>query len=1035
MTGIFSEYPGAGPRFYQAPPGEHFSRLVARGLRRRLGGDPAALARARIYVGTRRAARALQEAFAHEAAGVTLTPRVQALRDLPPPPGSAPAAAPLRRIMVFARLVRALARHAPDLAREEASAALARQIADLLDEMLAAGIEPKELEKLAPDDHAAHWGRSLEFLRILTGRWPELRALWGVEDAASLHVAAMKARMELWRLEPPQGVVLVAGEAGASAVEREFIRAAARLPQGAVILPWLDDRLGAEEWLKLEEHPEHPSAELSALLAPEGLPREEVPFWEASPESWASSRARLFAQALRPPPFTDAWRAAEREISGLAPAACAGMSLIEARSPREEAAAIAAVMRRVLAEPGRSVALVAPDRALGRRVEAALRRWGIEADDSGGRPLALTPPGVLTSLAARTLCVKPGEPCASADFLSLLKHPLTAPGAPADEEAARESRRRHLRSARLYEVFALRGRRPGAGLEGMGALIGEALAEREASAGRRSDPEAHRARARREAAALEAWFAPLAELLRPLADLAARKEVDCAELLAAHRRAVLALTGGASERGPTGEALADFLDRLAEAAPDLGPISPQAWPALFADLLTGEAARPPGGGHRRALIWGPADARAQAADVTILGGLNEGVWPGLAQPDGWLSRPMRRELGLAPLEAEAGRLAQDFTRIVCGGSEVWLTRSRKQGGAPASASRWLRRLEILLEGFAPEAWSGMRARGEAAMRAAFAAEADAGPARPEERPAPKPPLARRPTRLSVTRIETLSRDPYAVYARDILKLEALPGLEAEPDARLRGRLLHQAVETFVRETRSGLPPEPEAQQLFAAALDEALREIADRPALQENWRMRGLGFARDFLPLEAERRAAGESPVLLEASGSTSLALNSGRRFVLTAQADRIDASPEGGYLLTDYKTGTPPKASAVAAYARQLPLEAAILRRGGFPDLAQTKGAPIRGMFYMAIKPGAERVDFGDSSFRELGVADLDEFADRTLKELQALLEAYEDPARPYLPRLRPKLLTYESDYDHLARVGEWGGEGDEDAEEGGEE
>ncbi len=1031
MTGIFADHPGAGPRFYQAPPGAHFSRLTARGLLRRLGGpraDPAALARATIYVGTRRAARALREAFAHEAGGVTLTPRILAFPDLPPPPGSPPAVAPLRRILTFARLVRGLARHAPDLAREEASAALALQIADLLDEMRTAGIDPRELAFLAPEDHAAHWERSLEFLRILSGAWPEQRRLWGVEDAAALRVAALESRVAAWRTHPPQRPVLVAGEAGRSAAERDFVRAVARLPQGAAILPWLDDTLGAEEWLKLDEHPEHPGGEASALLKLEGLPREDVPWWEA-PAGEALARARLLGHALRPPPFTDAWSAAERNIRALAPQACAGLSLIEARSPREEAAAVATVMRRVLAEPGRTVALVTPDRALGRRAAATLGRWGILADDSGGRPLALTPPGILLSLLARVFCGDPEKPLPATELLSLLKHPLAAAG-----EEPGEARRLHLRLARRYERFALRGRRLGPGLGGAAEAVEGALAEALASAERRSDPEAHRLRAEREAGELRAWIAGLTRILQPLAEAAAPREAEGAALLAAQRQAAFELSGGASERGSTGEALAGFLDRLQEAAPDLGPISPRAWPALFADLLRGEAARPPGGGHRRAFVWGPADARAQTADVVILGGLNEGVWPAASQPDGWLSRPMRRDLGLEPLEAETGRLAQDFARILCGTSEVWLTRSRKQGGAPASASRWLRRLEILLGGYARTDWEAARTRGEAALLTARAAEAESGPPEPEERPAPRPPLERRPRRLSVTRIETLVRDPYAIYAREILGLEPLPALEAEPDALSRGRALHQALESFVKATRAGLPPEEEALALFAEGLEEALAELADRPALQESWRVRAMGFARDFIPREAERRAEGERPVLLETRGEILLPLSSGRRFRLTAEADRIDAAPGGGYLLIDYKTGTPPGGGEVRAWARQLPLEAAILRRGGFPDAAADPEMRIRGLRYVSISPGAKESDF--SSFKELGQPeDLTEFSEKTLQELIWLLETYEDPETPYLPRLRPRLLKFESPYDHLARVGEWGGEeGGEDAGEGGE-
>jgi ATP-dependent helicase/nuclease subunit B len=62
----------------------------------------------------------------------------------------------------------------------------------------------------------------------------------------------------------------------------------------------------------------------------------------------------------------------------------------------------------------------------------------------------------------------------------------------------------------------------------------------------------------------------------------------------------------------------------------------------------------------------------------------------------------------------------------------------------------------------------MRARGNlAGLAAAF--DTPPGDTPPEKRPSPRPPVAARPRSLSVTEIKTLIRDPYAIYARHVLR--------------------------------------------------------------------------------------------------------------------------------------------------------------------------------------------------------------------------------------------------------------------------
>ena len=70
---------------------------------------------------------------------------------------------------------------------------------------------------------------------------------------------------------------------------------------------------------------------------------------------------------------------------------------------------------------------------------------------------------------------------------------------------------------------------------------------------------------------------------------------------------------------------------------------------------------------------------------------------------------------------------------------------------------------------------------------------------PAPRPRPMPPVAVRPDKLSLTRIATLIRDPYAIYARYVLNLRPLNPLRQEPNDRDRGTVVHKILERFVRE--------------------------------------------------------------------------------------------------------------------------------------------------------------------------------------------------------------------------------------------
>ena len=965
--------PQEGPRVFALPPGVDFTRALASGLDGRLAGQPPeAVARVEIWVNTRRAQRALAAAFATGPA--RLLPRIRVVTELPDEPRlplalAAPVPA-LRRKLELARLVRGLIAAEPDLASPSAAFDLADTLGDLLDEMEGEGLGTDAFARVDPAEHAEHWQRSLRFLDLI-GAYA--RAVAGSGGQGRLRAAA-EALAARWDAAPPDHPVIVAGSTGSRGATRVFMAAVARLPQGAIVLPGYDRDLPAAVWRRLgaddagaADHPQHGFRRLADAL---GFDPAAVPAWAPTPPA-APERNALVALALRPAPVTDQWRTEGAALAGGLADACAGLDWIEAPDARAEALAIALVLRRAAAH-GERAALVTPDRTLARRVTAELDRWGLIPDDSAGRPLALTPPGVLL----RLLGGLSGTPLTPATLLALLKHPLvrSAPGA----------RRAHLGLTARLEVRRLRGGAPW--------IVWDDLAAWAADAGD-------------EAAA---WLAWLRATLEPLSDEAHR---PLAAHVARHRAAAEALAAGPDggahalwdeEAGRQALALLETLATEAEAG---GRLDAADYRALFQSLVaTRDVPRDAAITHPGIAIWGTLEARVQAADRIVLGGLNEGVWPRLPGADPWLGRAMRRSAGLPSPDRLIGLSAHDFQQAM-GARHVTVTRALRDAEAPSVASRWLLRLANLLAGLGPEgraALDAAKARGEAWLDLARRLDLPDARVAPARRPAPRPPASARPRELSVTRIETLVRDPYAIYARSVLRLKRLDPPGRQPDALSRGTAIHDALDRFVSLTLDGLPED--AVAVYRAAVHAALDAAAPWPAVNAIWAGRLERSARWFLDTEAERRARAR-PAAREVAGRRAVE-GLAQPFAVTAKADRLDLTAEGAFAIYDYKSGDAPSGRKADFYL-QLHLEAAIAEAGGFEGLPPGRTAHLEVLGINARKVAA----------LDCSPAFLAAFWER----FRGFVAGYQDPATPYVARLRPGHLKFPGDYEHLARFGEW--------------
>lgn len=965
--------PSDTPRLCALPPGVDFARELVAGLSARQGdAPPEDWARVTLFVNTRRMQRRIREVFddgppralprIRLITDLALDPRVS---DLPPP------AAPLRRQLEIAQLVSRLLQAEPDFAPLDAAFDLADSLSALMDEMHGEGVDPDAITNLDVTDESGHWARSLRFFEIVKAYFDPANDAPGTEQRQR---AAIEGLARHWQQAPPADPVIVAGSTGSRGATALMIEAVARLPQGAVVLPGFDFDMPQRVWDGLDDAltgEDHPQFRFRALMDRLGLTAADIARWtEARPV--APGRNALVSLSLRPAPVTDAWLSEGPHLDGIA-AATAGLTLLEAPSPRIEAEAIALRLRHAI-ERGETAALITPDRMLTRQVASALDRWQVMPDDSAGLPLALSPPGRFL----RQVADLRGQRVSPAPLLSLLKHPLC--------HSASDDRNSHLLRTRELEL-SLRAKGPA--FPGAGDLRRWAERTGDKDPGRL-----------RWADWLGACLSGLENIgTLPLATAHA-ETITLAETLATGPDADGA--GGLWDRaaGRTARAACDQIARHADAG---GPVRPSDYAALLFNVLSGGEVRDRDVGHPQVLIWGTLEARVQTADLTILGGMNEGSWPGAAAPDPWLNRRMRKAAGLLLPERRIGLAAHDYMQAVAG-RDVWITRSLRNDEAETVPSRWINRLTNLLGGLRQQggaiALDGMRDRARPWLSAATGLS-DVDKVDPVPRPSPRPPAKARPRRMSVTDIATLIRDPYAIYARRILGLSALDPLTPEPDARLKGTVIHKVFEAFL--DKHVPPTDPAARDLLLSTAAEVLQTECPWPTMRHLWLAHLDRVADWFLATEADRQTIA-TPRHFEIEGAAS---TTEPPVTLTAKADRIDIS-DTGVILYDYKTGTVPSDKAQKHFEKQLLLEAALVARGGFEKIGTTR---VRAAEYIGV-----------GSTKKIVPAPLDEHSpERVWSEFEQLMAHWHQPQTGFSARMAPERIQHDGDYDHLARRGEW--------------
>ncbi len=990
------------PQVYSIAAHRGFADALVAGLVPRYSQEDLGLARLTLLVPSSRAARTISEAFVRHtgeagAAGM-LMPRMvtvgdinldEALGALLDPLGASdvpPAVEPTRRWLELAQLI-ALERaeQGDPVLPGAALLRLARETARTMDRML---VEEKSPEDLLSEpvldmlgDLSEHWKRSLRLFARVQERWRARLGERGEVDAATRRNLLFARAALKWRDDAPPTPIVAAGVTSASPALARMLRVIAGLPQGAVVLPDLDLTLSDEAWDELGQAgatPEpdgeifgakdaltHPQYHLKLLLERMGIARAEVRGWHRKGATASDpARSHAISSLFLPPNASRSWITLGQDKRRLS-----GVRLMTNATSEEEAQAIAMLAREALEEPGKRVAVITADRSLARRVAQHLARWNIEADDTAGRALSLTPAGRLLGLLAELA----SHGAAPAELIGMLAHPLVR-----SEDG--EARRKWLQALRAFDR-ELRGPSPAPGLAPLRAIAAKA--------------------------GVSEWWDEAEAIIAPLLDLA--ETTPFADALDTLARAAEALAGEAVWSREDGRALAGMVEdlRLHARALDTRIDPPDLAPTLR-DAMDEIAVRPPYGGHPRIAIYGLLESRGSRADLVICGGLNEGTWPQAPGADALLAPGVLRALGVPGAEFRIGLAAHDMAGAM-GAPEVVLSRAQRDADGPTLPSRFLLRVEALLGDLVDE--HREQRIGQLLPKLGRAPQ----PAPEYPRPIPRPTADQRRVDIKVTALDRLLGDPYQFYAGEILHLRSLDPLAADPfsDPALRGTLVHDILDAWhkARVVDPALAIVPFAREKFA--------EAQVHPLFKGLWQPRILAALERFEEWVNTAAQEGRAVIATEAKGSMVV-----DGVKVRGRADRIDRMPDGDLAIVDYKTGGPPSAAQVeAGYALQMGLLGLIARDGGFDADEQVITGDTSGYEYWSLAKKKGEFGYVDEPLktgRKTKGLTPEEFLPAHERYLAMAIGKYLLGDAPFTAKENPDYPSY-SDYDQLMRLEEW--------------
>ncbi|MCY3642214.1 MAG: PD-(D/E)XK nuclease family protein [Acidimicrobiaceae bacterium] len=293
---------------------------------------------------------------------------------------------------------------------------------------------------------------------------------------------------------------------------------------------------------------------------------------------------------------------------------------------------------------------------------------------------------------------------------------------------------------------------------------------------------------------------------------------------------------------------------------------------------------------------------------------------------------------------------------------------------------------------------------------------------------------------SASRLEMWAGCPHAYFMRYVLRVEAID--DADDDHRIspleRGSLVHRILERWLAEAiADGAVPAPKVRwpeswrtHLLAVGEEEcdrlAARGLVGRRLYWEHDRRQILADLVRFLDFDDEQRARyGSQPTAVElgfgmphsASGPVSVEIGNGRSMNVRGSIDRVDATPHGGLLVVDYKTGSDrayeklgPEDPTLGGHRLQLVLYDLAARR--LLDIADT--ADGHGAYWFVSTKG---------QFSDIGYA-TNAARRRVLKAVNAIVDGVGDglfPLHPDEPVWRPWVPCGYCDPDGMGTRDQW--------------
>lgn len=976
---------------FTIPPTESFSDSFVRTILKETEKNRSELTKYLILLPTRRACRVIRDAFLRQTNGTPiLLPRLQAIGDIDEgelffnlngedsldckPPISS-----MKRQAYLAQIISKL----PDFSKSPAhNISLANALGQLLDQIYTEDLDISELPSLVDSQKfAAHWQITLDFLKIISEYWPQILNEIGMIDAADRRNILSNKLNDTWISNPPNHPIIAAGTTGSIPSTAKLLKTILTLPNGRIVLPGIDTYMSNNAWDNIDET--HPQATLKNLLISLEKDRNDIKIWGCVDDNTETIKEKFISDALIPAKNSDIWQSmkgsekTKQEII----TSLVNTHLYECDTSQEEATIISLIIRESLEHKEKITAVVTPDRQLAKRIAVSCERWGIQLDDSAGKNLEQTTIGSFL-ISSAEVCLNQISPVY---LLSFLKHPLNTGG-------DFKNFRKHIR---LLDKQVLRGLKPDSGFKGIIKKYNKILDDEYQNNPNPINFE---------------FINYLENLFKEFYNLFHNNQPhDFKKYLTEH---IKFIENCSKEEflwsGEEGEEASKFLSELLEASPLLPKVKGSDYLLILKQLMKQKSVRPKYGTHPRLMILGQLEARLINADRVILSSLNEGKWPSDSKHDPWMSRPMRQDFGLPPLERSIGLSAHDFVQGFCK-KEVFLTRSKKQDGSPTVPSRWLQRISTLLKAYDISEDIIKKNEFNEYKNQLNLAKNKISIKRPE----PTPPINVRPTNISVTSIDTWLKDPYSIYAKYILKIKNIDPLEKEWSHIEKGNLLHKILEKFNKDNKSIITNDC-IDKFITIAKDEF--ELNGNEAIKDFWLPKIYKIGKWYINHETSWRKQAR-PIAFEEKGFIEINKEN-INFTIFGRVDRIDKLNNGEYVIIDYKSGGSFSAKGIQnGQYTQLPLEGYILKENGLKSLNKKIDNNVSNLEYWVLN-GSDPAGKIVSLNKESDIKQAIESAEIGIK---SLINVFYNQQTPYysIPNLdnAPRF----NDYEHLARVKEW--------------